>query len=366
MDLSKLKHFCFFIGYPRSAHSVVAQCLNSRKDAVVSLEANIFKLLMKKPDIAFEEICESILLRDRMFVQNRNFNWTSYDYLIDSKFQGYFNELLLIGDKDGGNTTHRLKKDFSLLNKIKCLSPVPIKIIHAVRNPLDNISTQYVQTNNRLVNQIKKYLKSVRANNDISKKLPENEIFTLYNDELLASPRKILTDLASFVGLPRDDSWLEKCEQKLYRRESRTRVDAPWELKTVDWLLERISGIEFMEHYRDDIIEFRAQVKDGRFQMSPGAEDWRRAMDFAADGDCSSTLRLAKTAIDKGFGRGNNLGFVIVLSEMLEELDEAKRLEAEFRKRFPTLVFNRERYEEHLRKSMPKAAEKRGPRHSNI
>ena len=54
----------------------------------------------------------------------------------------------IIGDKKGGKTTlllHRSTKYWSLLQEIQEKVHIPIKFIHTIRNPFDNIATMLLR-----------------------------------------------------------------------------------------------------------------------------------------------------------------------------------------------------------------------------
>ena len=59
--------------------------------------------------------------------------------------------LQVIGDKKGGKTTNQLKKleNVNALKEIKQVVQIPMKFLHVVRNPYDNIATMLVKALNK-------------------------------------------------------------------------------------------------------------------------------------------------------------------------------------------------------------------------
>ena len=57
----------------------------------------------------------------------------------------------VIGDKKGGKTTNQLKKlnNVNALEEIKQVVEMPMKFLHVVRNPYDNIATMLVKALNK-------------------------------------------------------------------------------------------------------------------------------------------------------------------------------------------------------------------------
>lgn len=57
------------------------------------------------------------------------------------QWQGRYRSLCVIGDKQGGGTALRLRARPYLLDRLRRTVEVPVKLVHIVRNPYDNIST---------------------------------------------------------------------------------------------------------------------------------------------------------------------------------------------------------------------------------
>ena len=63
--------------------------------------------------------------------------------MIDNQSHGKFTKLKVIGDKRGSGTLKKLYYRSGLFEKLYNTINKPIKYIHVIRNPFDNISTIY-------------------------------------------------------------------------------------------------------------------------------------------------------------------------------------------------------------------------------
>ena len=145
-----VKTFVFFIGIGRSGHSIVASILDSHPHMVVSNELNLFKLLNTTPCAAEDKSFLFNQIWNKSYTQaNTNLKDSSkgYTLAIDGLYQGsYVSHINVIGDKMGGSTLALFLASpvqfESHLNKLRSLVNLPIKVLHVIRNPYDNIATK--------------------------------------------------------------------------------------------------------------------------------------------------------------------------------------------------------------------------------
>ncbi|XP_020620367.1 uncharacterized protein LOC110058117 [Orbicella faveolata] len=149
-----VESFVLFVGYPRSGHSLIAAILDSHPDIIIPNEVHIlakFKSFYKDPNE------ESYSRRLRIFsalhshsysqsIQGKRSpnNRLGYSYYIPGSWQGqYRNQIKVIGDKQGSGTAAILgqRKGLQDLQELQKTVEVPVKLIHVIRNPFDNIAT---------------------------------------------------------------------------------------------------------------------------------------------------------------------------------------------------------------------------------
>ena len=82
-----------------------------------------------------------LLERDRQF-GSMGRTWSNYQYEIPDQYQGRFERLRVIGDKRARSTVLQIARDPKVLDRIRKVVGIPIKVLHVTRNPFDNIATE--------------------------------------------------------------------------------------------------------------------------------------------------------------------------------------------------------------------------------
>ena len=139
--------FCIFIGYPRSGHSLIGSLLDAHPRMVVAHELDALKLVgegVSKRDL-YEQIVANA---EQAAAAGRE--QTGYSYAVPGQWQGRFEEIQVLGDKKGGMSTVRLRERPELLDQLVELVGLPLKLIHVVRNPYDNIATIATKPNTEM------------------------------------------------------------------------------------------------------------------------------------------------------------------------------------------------------------------------
>ena len=119
-----MKYFLSFMGYPRSGHTLVAAILNANPNVVCSNQLHLYG-------------SDNI---DLNYIKSYSTNpgtWKSTTQIPHVQKR----EIKVIGDKTGHRTVLTLNKNPQRLGMIKSQVGVPIKWIHVVRNPFDNLAT---------------------------------------------------------------------------------------------------------------------------------------------------------------------------------------------------------------------------------
>jgi hypothetical protein len=134
-----VESFCMFIGYSRSGHSLVAALLDAHPNIVMAHELRAVKYV--DANFSRDELYYLLYQNTRI----RGHSWKrgkGYTYDVPNQWQGAFNkEINVIGDKHGEYTVNALASNPMLMDKLRKTVEVPIRFIHVVRNPFDNIAT---------------------------------------------------------------------------------------------------------------------------------------------------------------------------------------------------------------------------------
>lgn len=247
-DFAGVKTFCLFVGYPRSGHSLVGALLNAHRDAVISHELNAPALI--RSGCSRDELYARILARAHWF--NLRSNTSNYRYQVPRQWQGRFQTLQVIGDKQGGALSRFLKEDPGLLDRVRSLTGVPLRLIHVARNPFDNISAISISDGRTLQESIDYYFLHCQVTRRLDQFCEPGELITVHHEEMIRDPRATIAALCQFLGLSPERDYLEDCSGIVYGSPSFTRSKIAWTESAVRETAKRFEEIPFLQHYTFD------------------------------------------------------------------------------------------------------------------
>lgn len=277
----QVRHFCMFVGYARSGHSLVGALLNAHPRAVIAHELDVLTLL--RNDFTREQIFSLILERDRDF-ERIGREWTGYSYSVPHPWQGRYERLEVIGDKKGGKSAQVLARQHGLLRRLRDTTGVPLRIIHVVRSPYDTITTMSTRKGRPgLKVAIGRYLRIVDSVARLRARVRRREWLDLSLETLISHPRRELTRMCGFLGLQAADGYLDDCAKVLFDRARAPRLDGPWTPELIAEVARRIAGVPFLSGYDFEHDEPR-ESRVGRYLLGPrslppsgsvhGRDDW--------------------------------------------------------------------------------------------
>lgn len=280
--INEVEKFLFFIGYPRSGHSIVASCLDAHPDVVVAHEFNLFPMLMHTPKLHAQLLNKTFLyngLYQNSVRASRN-GWRSakerakgYTLHLDTakSWQGKVRTLRIIGDKSGGITSRALRDSpehfDEVFKELKQTVRVPIKVLHVVRNPYDmvatrisfrlssrkgrkaNFSASNPVTNKKSVTQAIKSLRSEASAVDKFIKTYSSTVLEVHNVEYIYRTRYVLLEICSFLELDCPNEFLKMCEDATLKRPSRTRQIIKWDAKLKNAMIKLTADFPFFQRY---------------------------------------------------------------------------------------------------------------------
>lgn len=238
--------FCLFVGYPRSGHSLVGSLLDAHPNSIIANELDVLKFVgagFNRDQIYY------LLLRNSEDYSKKGRTQTGYKYDVPNQWQGRTDRLLVLGDKKGGMTTQRLSKNPMLINKMQSMLGVPIKFIHVVRNPFDNIMTMTNRTNSTILREIIHYFELCLKNTMILEIAGKGNVLNIRHEDLIATPEQTLTKMVSFLDLETQSDYLSDCSGIIYRSPHKSREKHDWNDREKDLVLEQISRFPFLSDY---------------------------------------------------------------------------------------------------------------------
>lgn len=248
--------FCLFIGYPRSGHTLIGSLLNAHPEMCIAHELNILKYVARGH--SRDRLYAKLIGRDKWFSARRNI-WTGFSYKVPGQWQGTFRNLKVIGDKKGGRSSRALTENPELLDRLQETLGIPVRLIHIVRNPFDNIATRArggsdknkEATPEDLKREIDRHFREVETISRIRQE-GRYEMYEARHEDFLEEPARHLAEMCRFLGVEASDDYLEACTGIIRRSRHKSRHKVEWTQQAIDDIRRRMEPYDFLRHYTFD------------------------------------------------------------------------------------------------------------------
>lgn len=236
-----MKYFLSFMGYPRSGHTLVAAILNANPNVMCSNQLHFYHQLQDLDYIKSYSV--------------RPETWKDTTQIPHVPKQ----EITVVGDKTGHRTMLLLDKDPSRLGVVKQHLNVPIKWIHVVRNPYDNLATwgrlEYlvkerkgIPTTDRAELDI--VINEYRVLNETIAKLKRSEdILTVNHEFVITRMHNTLEEMADFLEISFDPIWRDNVRNTCWTKPRITRGQVNWTQEQKDTVKKIIDQYEWLNGY---------------------------------------------------------------------------------------------------------------------
>ncbi len=246
-DLDAVRAFCLFIGYPRSGHSLIGALLDAHPDVVIGHEVNALKFVRWGASRA--QLSRLLLRASRRFAAAGCMGGGDYSYRVPAQWQGRYRRLLVIGDKRGGGTSHQLGRRPGLLPRLRLLAGVPLRVIHVIRNPFDNIATLKRHDRVPLASAVQRYFALVATVAATRGQLVPGELLELRHEDFIARPTDHLRGLCDFLGVEPTDDYVADSAAIVYRSPHQSRRAIEWPPGIRVEVERRIAEVPFLAGY---------------------------------------------------------------------------------------------------------------------
>ena len=247
---ARVEAFCMFIGYQRSGHSLVGALLDAHPEAVIAHELGALALF--EQGMGRRDLYRRILQNAREFAGRGANPRPGYELMVPGGSQGRFTRLRVIGDKTGGESTKVLIAEPDIVLRLEQKLRVPVRIIHVVRNPYDNIATLHRWRRNKGIKKLMpRHFALVKANDKLRRRLGDR-VMDVRHEDFVAHPRERLAELCRFVGLEPTPDYLEACAQIVFASPHQSRHEVEWPPKLRTKVDSRIARYDFLAGYSFD------------------------------------------------------------------------------------------------------------------
>ena len=279
-DIDGIETFLFFIGWPRSGHSIIGSMLDAHPNVIIAHEYAIFRRLIEDEDnqLRNRNILFNRLYKNSHKMANKGWRTSSrnskgYTLGMEGTWQGRFTKLKVIGDKSGGRTTklyginHQQIKE--LYQQLKATVKVPIKVVQVIRNPFDMIATQtlyagcpFPETKVNATATHKYTNFSILRRSIITLQKDSHAVYDMVHDiglsplqvhseDLIARPAETISNICQFLNLECSKEYLQMCAENTFKKSSASRYLVTWDLSDVSALKQSIMKFPFFQRYNN-------------------------------------------------------------------------------------------------------------------
>ena len=281
--LAGVEKFVFFIGYPRSGHSVIASLMDSHPSIVIAHQYNVFgewvkgnmsKKLQDK-SFLFNELYKDSWYQATSGWRTAKSDVKGYSLHTESSWLGQYKNLKVIGDKDAALTSwtyYRYPDQFQdAFHSLKKSMGIPIRAIHVVRNPYDMIATHLLyKVSDRAGRRLKTATENNKYNNtrllqigainvfrevnavESMTKALNLDVLETHNIDLVRDPRGTMQKICDFLGVECSEDYLQLCQEKAFDKVSITRNLVYWSDELLADVKKRVKLHKFFDRYSFD------------------------------------------------------------------------------------------------------------------
>jgi hypothetical protein len=177
-----------------------------------------------------------------------------YTYKVEGQYQGTHRNVLVIGDRKAGTTAREIRQHPSVLKTLRGNIGLPVKWILVVRNPYNTISTSVRKARRgrrrasevRLRDQIEQYFWRAEAARQVLDVFGTEALNIVYLEELIRNPSGELSALCSFLDLPQDPEYINRCAAIVQRTPNITTEGIPWSPSSISLVAERMEDFPWL------------------------------------------------------------------------------------------------------------------------
>ncbi len=248
--------YCMFIGYPRSGHTLIGASLDAHPNVILGHEMDALKFVMRGE--SRDKIYSRLLAMSKTFITIGG-QWMNYNYRIEGQYQGQATELKVIGDKKGGGSTNKIRRDPGLLDKLSGLvGAEKIRMVHVTRNPFDIITTR-ARGGNLVLDEVgekelREGAEAFFAEADTVAMIKDRgfTVIDVSHEAYIADPRTELRKLCAALDLEAPEDYVEACAAIVFAKPKKSRMGVKWPDALKAEIQERIDGYAFLKGYTWD------------------------------------------------------------------------------------------------------------------
>ena len=278
--VNNVEAMLMFIAFQRTGHTLMGSSLDAHPNMVIANEYDILSNWKKyapkfrNRQYLFEQLYANSYLEAHEGDRSSKdcLPKSKYHYVIPNQWQGQFDKKIkIIGDKKGGGTVElltRSPKYASFLQEIQRIVKVPVKFLHVVRNPFDNIATIELRNmfgydlnwtniyNTPVKISKKKLIKRISSHTRLEKTITQLKqqlgdlVHTVKSEDFIANPELELRKICRFLNIQCSLKYINDCISIVYSKISKSRNGIIWDKDTKDMIFKFMKPFPYYNGYK--------------------------------------------------------------------------------------------------------------------
>lgn len=277
----EVKTFVMFIGCSRNTDKLTSAMLDAHSEILLPqnydiignwwmFHQNRLQELAKQKYMLFYHLHHlsslQTLFREQATETSKFWLWTFKGSGIDYKnvpgaWQGTIKQnLKAIGDSSGLVTSTKLlarNGNFSVLRDIEKMVGIPVKFVHIITNPFDDIASIVIRTQSQrgtkvndptAVNDALKNVFALLDTNEQVRQIYGDRVLDVYINDLMLKQKETLKNICSFLEIHCDDFYfkvIEKVFTEGYNLRPRDLVE--WKTEDKNWIETKMKKFDFLQ-----------------------------------------------------------------------------------------------------------------------
>ena len=252
--------YCTFIGYSRSGHSLIAALLDAHPNIVISHELRAVKYFQYgfRRDAIYYLLWQMTKIRGHSWKRG-----SGYTYDVPNQWQGSFQKISVIGNKHGEFTACVLAGTPNLLQKLHHVVDAPVKLIHVVRNPFDNIAAFAIKRAQRRNSEVEEsdiqasitryfsVCESVMRVKTMAESI-KADVLDIRHEDFVKEPKAQLSKLCLWLGVEPSSNYLEDCATVVFESPHKKRHKIQWNESLKQQIEYKMNSFPFFAGYSFD------------------------------------------------------------------------------------------------------------------
>ena len=212
MNFDTLRAYVIFMRYKRSGSALLVNLLDAHPNAIFVRNEEMYRTFSRfnNPEQLYNHLYTSAKR-----YQNRPFSANGYKYPI--KGVGEVTDPVVIGHKSSTRTFLPVAHSNEKLAEFQNAVNLPLKFLHLVRSPFDQVNARWQQKEFRRKNApldalIEHVAEQTEGNAKMRAQAGLTDYYQVHYEDLKKSPVSTMAAVCHFLGLPVQSEYLSRCD----------------------------------------------------------------------------------------------------------------------------------------------------------